>query len=128
MTGPYAPVFWTMVICNCGGPLLLLLRRVRTTTWSLLVICVLVNVGMWLERFNIVVTSLAHDRLPVRRGGSTRRPGWSGPSRSARSAGSSSSSSSGSKLLPPVSIAELKEDVLHGVHPPVGASGEGRHG
>jgi len=53
-----------MVSFNCGGPLLLLVRRIRTTTWSLLVVCIGVNVGMWLERFNIVVTSLAHDRLP----------------------------------------------------------------
>jgi len=64
MTGPYAPLFWLMVVLNCIGPLLLLSRRVRLSPAALLVICIAVNVGMWLERFDIVVTSLSHDRLP----------------------------------------------------------------
>jgi molybdopterin-containing oxidoreductase family membrane subunit len=64
MTGDYAPIFWLMVACNCVGPLFLYFRKVRETTAALLVVCVAINVGMWLERFNIIVTSLAHDRLP----------------------------------------------------------------
>ena len=63
-TGPYAPFFWTMVACNCVFPLFLFSKRVRATNAALLVISVLVNVGMWLERFNIITTSLSHDRLP----------------------------------------------------------------
>jgi molybdopterin-containing oxidoreductase family membrane subunit len=64
MAGTYAPIFWLQVACNCLGPLLLLRRRVRESPAALLVVCIAVNVGMWLERFDIVVTSLAHDRLP----------------------------------------------------------------
>ena len=64
MTGDYAPLFWLMVTCNCVGPVFLYFRRVRHSVAALLTICVAVNVGMWLERFNIIVTSLAHDRLP----------------------------------------------------------------
>lgn len=63
-TGDYAPLFWIMVVCNCALPLLFLARRVRTSIRALFAICLCVNVGMWLERFVIVVTSLAHERLP----------------------------------------------------------------
>ena len=63
-TGAFAPLFWTMVVCNCLLPLLLFFRRVRGSQLGLLLVCVFVNVGMWLERFNIVVSSLEHNRLP----------------------------------------------------------------
>ena len=63
-TGAFAPLFWTMVICNCALPLLFFFRRVRGSQLGLLSVCVLVNVGMWLERFNIVVSSLEHNRIP----------------------------------------------------------------
>jgi len=63
-TGPYAPLFWSMVACNCLGPLLLFAKRVRASLGALLVICALVVVGMWLERFVIIVSSLAHGYLP----------------------------------------------------------------
>jgi molybdopterin-containing oxidoreductase family membrane subunit len=62
-TGPYAPHFWTMVACNCVAPLLFLSSKARASTAALLFVSLLVNVGMWLERFNIVV-SLSHDRMP----------------------------------------------------------------
>jgi molybdopterin-containing oxidoreductase family membrane subunit len=62
-TGAYAGPFWAMVACNCVFPLLLLSKRNRASTAVLLGVSILVNVGMWLERFNIVV-SLSHDRLP----------------------------------------------------------------
>jgi Ni/Fe-hydrogenase subunit HybB-like protein len=64
LTGHYAPLFWMMVAFNCVGPSLLLLARVRRRAWALVTICILVNVGMWLERFMIIVSSLSHDRLP----------------------------------------------------------------
>jgi Ni/Fe-hydrogenase subunit HybB-like protein len=64
-TGPYAPLFWTMVLVNCGGPLLFLFRRVRNSIPALMIICLGVNLGMWLERFVIIVTSLSHDRNPA---------------------------------------------------------------
>jgi Ni/Fe-hydrogenase subunit HybB-like protein len=123
-SGPYAPLFWTMVTCNCLGPMLLAIRRVRTSIPALLAICLAVNVGMWLERFNIVVTSLAHDRLPF-----TWRlyfPSWVEWGMTFGSFGwfffwlllSL-------KLLPVVSIAEMKEELAHAGH---GGAAEAAHG
>jgi molybdopterin-containing oxidoreductase family membrane subunit len=64
MTGPYWPIYWTLVFCNIISPQALWIRRVRTTTTGLFVVAMIVNVGMWLERFVIVVTSLHRDFLP----------------------------------------------------------------
>ncbi|HET8733100.1 MAG TPA: NrfD/PsrC family molybdoenzyme membrane anchor subunit, partial [Anaeromyxobacteraceae bacterium] len=119
MTGPYAPVFWTMVTCNCLGPILLLVRRIRTTTWTLLVISIAINVGMWLERFNIVVTSLAHDRLPF--DWRVYVPTWVEWAITFGAFGwFFTLFLIGLKILPPVSIAELKEDLVE-------HAGEGSH-
>jgi len=63
-TGPYSFYFWTMVFCNCIFPLAFWSKRVRTSIPICMVICVLVNVGMWFERYNIIVSSLAEDFLP----------------------------------------------------------------
>ncbi len=113
MTGPYAPVFWTMVACNCGGPLLLLVGRIRRSTPVLLVICVAINVGMWLERFNIIVTSLSHDRLPF--DWRVYVPTWVEWAITVGAFGwFFTLFLVGLKLLPPVSISELKEEALHG--------------
>ncbi|RJP82564.1 MAG: hydrogenase [Candidatus Zixiibacteriota bacterium] len=62
--GPYAWAYWTMVICNVGVSQLLWFRRVRRTLPLLFVVAILVNIGMWFERFVIVVTSLSRDFLP----------------------------------------------------------------
>jgi hypothetical protein len=64
MTGPYAPVYWTLIFCNVVVPQVLWLKRVRTSVPILFVISLIVNVGMWLERFIIIVTSLHRDFLP----------------------------------------------------------------
>ena len=64
MTGPYWPIYWTLVFCNIISPQALWIRRVRTTTTGLFTVAMIVNVGMWLERFVIVVTSLHRDFLP----------------------------------------------------------------
>jgi Ni/Fe-hydrogenase subunit HybB-like protein len=63
-TGPYAWAFWTMVLCNAVLPQLLWLRRVRASVPALFVLSILVNVGMWFERFVIIVTSLHRSYLP----------------------------------------------------------------
>jgi molybdopterin-containing oxidoreductase family membrane subunit len=63
-TGPYAWAFWTMVLCNALLPQLLWLRRVRASVPLLFVLSILVNVGMWFERFVIIVTSLHRSYLP----------------------------------------------------------------
>jgi len=64
MTGPYGWAYWLLILCNGLTPQLLWLKRVRTSTLALFGICLVVNVGMWLERFVIVVTSLSRDFLP----------------------------------------------------------------
>jgi len=56
--------FWLMVFCNCLVPLSLFIKKIRTSIPTLFLISLLVNVGMWLERFNIVGTSLAHEYDP----------------------------------------------------------------
>jgi Ni/Fe-hydrogenase subunit HybB-like protein len=115
MTGPYAPVFWAMVTLNCLGPIALVFPGVRRRTPLLLVICVGINVGMWLERFNIVVTSLAHDRLPF--DWRVYVPTWVEWAITFGAFGwFFFLFLVGLKLLPPVSIAELKEQAAHEAH------------
>ena len=63
-TGPNAGVFWAQQICNILVPQLLWWKRVRTSAIALWVISILVNVGMWSERFVIIVLSLQRDFLP----------------------------------------------------------------
>jgi molybdopterin-containing oxidoreductase family membrane subunit len=64
MGGPYAPMFWALMACNVIVPQLLWFPRVRANTPVLFVIALIVNLGMWLERYVIVVTSLHRDYLP----------------------------------------------------------------
>jgi Ni/Fe-hydrogenase subunit HybB-like protein len=63
-TGAYAPVYWSLILCNVVLPQLLWFRRVRSSPAMLFVVALIVNTGMWLERFVIVVTSLHRDFLP----------------------------------------------------------------
>jgi molybdopterin-containing oxidoreductase family membrane subunit len=63
-TGPYAPVYWTMLACNVLAPQLLWFRRLRTHAVVLFVLSLVVNLGMWMERVLIVVSSLATDYMP----------------------------------------------------------------
>jgi Ni/Fe-hydrogenase subunit HybB-like protein len=62
--GDYALEYWIMVTCNTIVPLLFLFKKMRTQIRSLLIISILVNVGMWYERFVIIIGSVAHDFLP----------------------------------------------------------------
>lgn len=64
MTGAYAWVFWTMLACNLGALQALWFGAVRRTPWALAVIGAVIVLGMWLERFMLIVTSLYHDFLP----------------------------------------------------------------
>ena len=63
-TGWMSPFYWAMLFCNVAVPLLLVFRRVRRSLVLLFVISILVNIGMWLERFVIFVGSLSHDFMP----------------------------------------------------------------
>src|SRR5712664_3530213 len=61
---PYAIFYWCLVACNIVTPQFLWSRKVRSKVGALFAIAMVVNVGMWLERFVIVVTSLHRDFLP----------------------------------------------------------------
>ncbi|MGD0074233.1 MAG: NrfD/PsrC family molybdoenzyme membrane anchor subunit [Candidatus Binataceae bacterium] len=62
--GPYGPLYWMMVLCNCVIPLLLFSPRIRVNLKALFVISIFVNIGMWLERFVIIAGSLATNFAP----------------------------------------------------------------
>ncbi|MDJ0522590.1 MAG: polysulfide reductase NrfD [Planctomycetota bacterium] len=62
--GPYAWAYWLMVTCNVILPQLLWFKKIRSTVKYLYPIVILVNLGMWLERFVIIITSLTRDYLP----------------------------------------------------------------
>jgi molybdopterin-containing oxidoreductase family membrane subunit len=64
MRGPYAPLYWALIFCNVLVPQVLWSRRVRSRVGALFAVAIVVNVGMWLERYIIVVTSLHRDFLP----------------------------------------------------------------
>ncbi len=64
MTGPYAFWYWSLIFCNIVAPQVLWSRRVRTSIPALFSVALIVSIGMWLERFIIVVTSLHRDFLP----------------------------------------------------------------
>lgn len=64
LSGPYAFYFWVMVFCNCIFPLAFWSKRLRAHMPTAFVICLLVNVGMWFERYNIIVSSLVEDFIP----------------------------------------------------------------
>src|SRR5579859_576697 len=63
--GPYGIFYWLVLACNVGVTQLLWFKRIRTAPLLLFVVSILINVGMWTERFMIVVGSLAHDYLPA---------------------------------------------------------------
>ncbi len=64
--GQFSPLFWTMVVCCFAVPFTLLaIRRTRTTIWGTVVASIAVEIGMWIERFLIVVPSLSNPRLPM---------------------------------------------------------------
>jgi molybdopterin-containing oxidoreductase family membrane subunit len=62
--GPYAWAYWTMISCNVLLPQLFWFRKIRRSIPMMLFIVIFVNVGMWFERFVIIVTSLHRDFLP----------------------------------------------------------------
>ncbi|PYV87680.1 MAG: hydrogenase [Acidobacteria bacterium] len=64
MRGPYAPLYWALIACNALAPQVFWLKRARSSIPVLFIIAIIVSIGMWLERFIIVVTSLHRDFLP----------------------------------------------------------------
>jgi len=64
MFGPYWWAYWSMMTCNLIAPQVFWFRWARTTPWFIFIMSIVVNVGMWFERFVIIVTSLHRDYLP----------------------------------------------------------------
>lgn len=64
MTGPYALFYWLLILCNGVIPQFLWFKRFRNNLAIVFVVAIIVSIGMWLERFVIIVTSLHRDFLP----------------------------------------------------------------
>src|SRR5665213_1332816 len=64
LIGPFAPFFWATVLLNVCVPQLLWSRVLRRAPVPLFIICIAVMIGMWIERYLLVVTSLAQDFMP----------------------------------------------------------------
>ncbi len=64
MTGPYAPTYWLLIFCNLVFPQILWVKKIRTSVPWLFIVSLDVLVGMWLERYVIIVVSLHRDFLP----------------------------------------------------------------
>jgi len=64
MVGPYAILYWCLIACNIVTPQFLWSRKIRLHAGALFAIAMAVNIGMWLERFVIVVISLDRDFMP----------------------------------------------------------------
>ena len=109
LVGHSAVLFWTMMVGNVAVPFLFLwFRRVRTSMAAMLVISLLVNVGMWIERFLIVVTSPMINSLSFDWGSYT--PQWPEIAiASATFAGFALLYVLFSKALPLISLWEVKE-------------------
>ncbi len=63
-SGPYWWAYWSMMFCNLVSPQVFWFKWARTTPWFIFIMSIVVNVGMWFERFVIIVTSLHRDYLP----------------------------------------------------------------
>jgi molybdopterin-containing oxidoreductase family membrane subunit len=63
--GPYWWAYWTMVTCNVISPQLFWFKKIRTSMITVFILSICVNIGMWFERFVIIVTSLHRDYLPA---------------------------------------------------------------
>ncbi|MBI3472258.1 MAG: polysulfide reductase NrfD [Candidatus Solibacter usitatus] len=64
MKGPYAVMYWALIACNVIAPQILWFGKLRRNVALLFAMSLVVNVGMWLERYVIIVTSLHRDFLP----------------------------------------------------------------
>jgi len=62
--GPYWWAFWALIICNLVIPALFWFKRIRTNIIATFIIALIINIGMWFERFDIIVINLSRDYLP----------------------------------------------------------------
>ena len=63
-TGPYWWAYWSMMTCNVISPQLFWFKRLRRSLMASFILSIFVNIGMWFERFVIIVTSLHRDYIP----------------------------------------------------------------
>lgn len=62
--GPYAWAYWSMMTCNVVSPQLFWIKKIRTSIAATFILSIIVNIGMWFERFVIIVISLHRDYIP----------------------------------------------------------------
>jgi molybdopterin-containing oxidoreductase family membrane subunit len=62
--GPFMIQYWSLILCNVLAPQLLWFRAVRFSPTALFLLSIVINIGMWLERYVIIVVSLSRDYLP----------------------------------------------------------------
>jgi molybdopterin-containing oxidoreductase family membrane subunit len=63
-TGPYAYLYWSLIFCNVVAPQVFWIPKLRLHVPTLFIVSLIVSVGMWLERYIIIVVSLHRDFLP----------------------------------------------------------------
>ena len=63
-SGPYKAAYWTMMTCNVISPQLFWFKKIRRSLVATFILSIVVNIGMWFERYVIIVTSLHRDYLP----------------------------------------------------------------
>ncbi len=115
--GAYRGPFFIMMICNALIPLLCFSRKVRRNIAAMFAISIFVNLGMWYERFVIIVTSLAHEFEPAAWG--VYKPTWVELSITAGSfAWFLFWFMLFAKTLPAISITEVKESIAEGIWSP----------
>ncbi len=119
MTGGMSPIYYLILFCNVLVPLSFLRKKNRTNLKYLFVASLLINVGMWMERYFIVVTSTAHDFMPHNWGDYS--PTWVEISITAGTAAFFLFFFMGfAKFLPTISIADFKDYLLKGKLPEPG--------
>jgi Ni/Fe-hydrogenase subunit HybB-like protein len=115
-TGPYRNIYWLMIACNVVTPHIYWFKFMRTSIPVMWVASILVNVGMWCERFVIIVTSLHRDFLPASWG--FYKPTWVDLTLFAGTIGFFSTCFLlFLKYLPAVALSEVKE-LNHELHHP----------
>ena len=62
-TGPYWWAFWALIICNFVVPMTLWVKKLRRNIIWTFIVALVINIGMWFERFNIIVVNITKDRL-----------------------------------------------------------------
>jgi molybdopterin-containing oxidoreductase family membrane subunit len=127
--GPFAPIYWLMIFCNVVVPQIFWFKKARTNLLVIWVAALLVNVGMWCERFNIIVTSLHRDFLPSK--WELYAPTWVDWAVFAGTIGLFSTLFLlFMKFVPAVAVTEVKElrhELAHDEHAAVSAAGGGGH-